>query len=252
MNHVPTGDAYLGERPSFTFAFRDTVTVVADATVLDLLRSVVVPESAPAELVLAGPSSILRFRDVVWVTRAWEGFLSTNLRFFTDPVPTSRSAALRLTVDVPAAGLVCLRVACSFFQLLERVVVSIARGDQVCHGYCMPGRKWRTQKGHPRTFFSVGKKDHRGHTACGKSNPQPHAKPEMGVILLCCSSKSVCMGGKKTICGIWVSFSCRRNTTIWLGISQSKDLLDTWMPLSLWGLRYCGWGMIITIPTLSA
>lgn len=207
MNHVPTRDVYLGERPSFTFAFRDTVTVVADATVLDLLRSVVVLESAPAELALAGPSSILRFRDVAWVTRAWEGFLSTNFRFFTDPVPTSRSAALRLTVDVPAAGLLCLRVACSFFQLLERVVVSIARGDQVCHGYCMPGRKWRTQKGHPRTFFSVGKTDHhRGHTACGKSNLRPHAKPEMGVILLCCSSKSVWEGKKNNLWNLGLLF----------------------------------------------
>lgn len=65
MDHIPIVDAYLGERPSFTLAFRDTVTVVADVTVLDLLRTVVESESVAAELALVEPSNILRFRVVV-------------------------------------------------------------------------------------------------------------------------------------------------------------------------------------------
>ena len=36
-----------------------------------------------------------------------------------------------MTVDVPFAAALCLSVTCSFFQLLERVGVSIARRDQV-------------------------------------------------------------------------------------------------------------------------
>jgi hypothetical protein len=89
-----------------------------------------------------------------------------------------------LTVEVPAAALLCLRVACSFFQLLERVIASIARGVQVCHGYCMPGR-WRRQKIRGLFFLSAKRDHHRGHTACGKSDLRPHAKPKMAVILSC-------------------------------------------------------------------
>ena len=117
----------LGERPSFTFAVRDTGTVGVDATVLDLRRTVVEPESVPSRPALADSSNILRFLKVLWEVRALDWSFSTNLRFFTDTVAESRSAALRLTVDVLFTALPCLSVACSFFQLLERLVVSIPR-----------------------------------------------------------------------------------------------------------------------------
>lgn len=134
--------AYLGERPSFTFAVRDTAgTVAADTTVLDLRRTVVEPESVPSGLALADPSNILRFLKVFGEARALDWSFSTNLRFFTDPVAESRSAALRLTVDVPFTTLFCLSVACSFFQLLENFVASIARSESVCKRYCMPRRR---------------------------------------------------------------------------------------------------------------
>jgi hypothetical protein len=40
-----------------------------------------------------------------------------------------------LTVGVPFTKLSCLSVACSFFQLLEKFVASIARSDSVCKRY---------------------------------------------------------------------------------------------------------------------
>lgn len=137
---LPVG-TYLGERPSFTFAFRDTVTVGADVAVLDLLRAAVGADSVAAALTVVDLSNIFRFLNVDWETRALDWSFSTNFRFFTDPVPESRSAALRLTADVPVAAPLFLSVACSFFQLLERVVGSIARSDRVCSRYCIAGEE---------------------------------------------------------------------------------------------------------------
>lgn len=80
---------------------------------------------------MTGLSNISRFRNVVREVRVLDWSFSTNLRFFAETAPESRSAALRLTVDVPFAAALCLSVACSFFQLLERIDASIARRDQV-------------------------------------------------------------------------------------------------------------------------
>lgn len=137
----------------------------ADAAVLDRLRVVVAPSSVPAGVAVTGPSNIFRFLNVVWEIRVLDWSFSTNLRFFTETSPESRSAALRLTVDVPFAAALCLSVACSFFQLLERVDASIARRDQVGNPFSPALAEMDVAAGSiGGLFFSVGKKDHQQTT----------------------------------------------------------------------------------------
>ena len=114
---------------------------------------------------MTGPSNIFRFLDAVWEIRALDLSFSANLRFFTEKSPESRSAALRLTVDVPFAAALCLSVACSFFQLLEKGVASIARRDQVGNPFSHAMAEMdEAARSIGELVFSVGKKDHRQTT----------------------------------------------------------------------------------------
>lgn len=130
---------------------------------------------------MTGPSNIFRFLDAVWEIRALDLSFSANLRFFTEKSPESRSAALRLTVDVPFAAALCLSVACSFFQLLERAGASIARRDQVgnpfLHAMAEMNEAARSIGG--LVFFCRQKGSPTDHTAGGKSGT--HASPEMAL-----------------------------------------------------------------------
>ena len=122
----------MGERPSLTFARRNSVGFSAEIPALDFLRKILEPKP------LSAPSFILlRLRDMC-VSRVLDSS-SMAFRFFVAACPDSRSEArseaLRLIaeveveveVDVDVKTLFFLSVTCNSFQLLERLVKSISK-----------------------------------------------------------------------------------------------------------------------------
>lgn len=106
---------HVGERPSFSFPARELILGSAGTPALDFLR---VGEAGVLEAVASSVLSdiLLRLRGSLSRVVVVLGF--SVLRFFTVASP-SRSEDLRL-IDVSF-----FKVACSFFQLLERLVLSM-------------------------------------------------------------------------------------------------------------------------------
>lgn len=57
------------------------------------------------------------------------GYSLSDFRFFTMPCPDSREDAFRFVAEVVFEALPFCSVACSFFQLLERLVRSIPKAS---------------------------------------------------------------------------------------------------------------------------
>lgn len=105
---------------------RDSVSDCTETPALDFLRKEGLIESASAVFTaISAPSDILFRLYGVIVSRVFV-YSFPGFCFFTVPCPESRSEALRFFPgeEVEAEG-AFLRVACSFFQLLERLFVSI-------------------------------------------------------------------------------------------------------------------------------
>lgn len=106
---------------------RESFCACATLPVLGLLRKALDPESRSTESLAISVAPDILFRLVDGFNfRVFRFSLSVNLRFFAVPCPGSRSEALRLVAGVVAeAAFPFLSVACSFFQLLDKLVKSI-------------------------------------------------------------------------------------------------------------------------------
>lgn len=116
-------NTYVGDRPSLTLLLRDSFFAAEDTPALDFRRNVGVDAESAAD---PSDASVILLRLRGFVSRVFCWSLSIDLRFFAGTCPESRSEALRLGVVVVgfAAGFF-VRVACSFFQLLESPLESI-------------------------------------------------------------------------------------------------------------------------------
>lgn len=118
------GMTYVGDRPSLTLPLRGPASLFTDPALLDFLRKEVEVESATVVTATAVPSNIL-FRLCTCFNSRVFGCSLSDFRFFAVPCPESRSEALRFVAEAGVEALPFLSVACSFFQLLERLARSI-------------------------------------------------------------------------------------------------------------------------------